>query len=48
MVGERGIVEVHDPREDNDRDPRVAVTSALGKWKTRFPQADARLVDFGN
>jgi hypothetical protein len=48
IVDEDGIVEVHDPRAANDRDARVAITSAIGKWKTRFPQADAQLVDFGN
>jgi hypothetical protein len=48
IVNEDGIVEVHDPRAANDRDARVAITSAIGKWKTRFPQADAQLVDFGN
>jgi hypothetical protein len=48
MVDEDGIVEVHDPRAANDRDARMAITSAIGKWKTRFPQADAQLVDFGN
>ena len=48
VVDEDGIVEVHDPRAENDCNARVAVTSAIGKWKTRFPQADAQLVDFSN
>jgi len=48
VVDGEGIVEARDPRAANDRDARVAVTSAIGKWKTRFPQADAQLVDFGN
>jgi len=30
------------------RDARVAITSAIGKWKTQFPQADAELIDFCN
>jgi hypothetical protein len=48
MVDEYGVVEVHDPRAANDRDARMAITSAIGKWKTEFPQADAQLVDFCN
>jgi hypothetical protein len=30
------------------RDARLAITSAIGKWKTRFPQADAQLIDYGD
>lgn len=48
MVDEHGVVEVHDPRAANDRDARMAITSAIGTWKAEFPQADAQLVDFGN
>jgi len=48
MVDEHGVVEVHDPRAANDRDARMAITSAIGPWKAEFPQADAQLVDFGN
>jgi len=44
----RGLVEVHDPRAASDRDARLAITSAIGKWKTHFPQADAQLVDYNN
>jgi len=29
----------------SDRDARLAITSAIGKWKTRFPQADAELTE---
>ena len=43
-----GVVEVHDPRAASDRDARLAITSAIGKWKTRFPQADAQLIDYGD
>jgi len=42
------LVEVHDPRAANDRDARLAITSAIGKWKTRFPQADAQVIDYNN
>ena len=48
LLDEQGLVEVHDPRAASDRDARLAITSAIGKWKTRFPQADAQLVDYGN
>jgi hypothetical protein len=37
LVGENGVVEVHDPRAASDRDRTAGVTSAIGKWKTRFP-----------
>jgi len=26
----------------------MAITSAIGKWKTRFPYADAQLIDYSN
>jgi hypothetical protein len=48
LLDEHGVVEVHDPRAASDRDARLATTSAIGKWKTRFPQADAQLIDYGN
>jgi len=41
-----GVVEVHDPRARSDREARLAITSAIGEWKRRFPQADAQLVDY--
>ena len=46
LVHEPGVVEVHDPRAASDREARLAITSAIGKWKTLFPQGDARLVDY--
>jgi hypothetical protein len=46
LLGEHGVVEVHDPRAASDRDARLAITSAIGTWKTRFPQADAQLIDY--
>jgi hypothetical protein len=48
LLDEHGVVEVHDPRAASDRDARLAITSAIGKWKTRFPQADAQLIDYGD
>jgi len=48
LLDGQGLVEVHDPRAASDRDARLAITSAIGKWKTRFPQADAQLVDYNN
>ena len=48
LLDGRGLVEVHDPRAASDRDARLAITSAIGKWKTHFPQADAQLVDYNN
>jgi hypothetical protein len=48
LLDEHGLVEVHDPRAVSDRDARMAITSAIGKWKTRFPYADAQLIDFSN
>jgi hypothetical protein len=48
LLDGQGLVEVHDPRAASDRDARLAITSAIGKWKTRFPQAEAQLVDYNN
>jgi len=48
LLDERGLVEVHDPYAASDRDARQSITSAIGKWKTRFPYADAQLIDYGN
>lgn len=48
LLGEPGVVEVHDPRAASDRDARLAITSAIGTWKTRFPQADAQLLDYSD
>ena len=48
LLDEQGLVEVHAPRAASDRDARLAITSAIGKWKTRFPHADAQLTDYDN
>ena len=48
LLDEYGLVEVHDPRAASDRDARMAITSAIGKWKTRFPYGDAQLIDYSN
>jgi hypothetical protein len=49
LLDEHGVVEVHDPRAA--RAPathgwRSRARSANGK--TRFPQADAQLIDYGD
>ena len=48
LLDEHCLVEVHDPRAASDRDARMGITSAIGKWKTRFPYADAQLIDYSN
>jgi hypothetical protein len=47
LLDEHGVVEVHDPPAASARDA-LAITSAIGKWKARFPQADAQLIDYGD
>ena len=37
LLDEHGVVEVHDPRAASARDARLAITSAIGKWKDAFP-----------